>query len=170
MKNIIIILTVFLSGAFISSPAFAKAEAKKKKDSPVTINADRMQYLKNENCMVLEDNVVVKLDSKSLYADKVIAFQGTNSLGKMDFTRIVATGNVVIKDSDKSLYGKKGVWEKSKNVIRFTGEPVVKTKGGQEISAEIIKYNVITGKVTFEGGSKAHITNLKNKNIDFGGF
>jgi len=155
MKKITAILTVAFLGTLITIPANAAEKVKKKEKAPITINADKMQYLQKENCMVAEKNVVVALDDQSLMADKVIAFQGINSDGKQDFTRIVATGDVVIKTPERSLYGKKAVWNRNENVIRFTGSPVVKIKGGQEISAEVIKYNVLTGKVTFEGVAKA---------------
>ncbi len=170
MKKITVIFITALLGTFIAIPANAVEKAEKKKKAPVTINADKMQYLQKENCMVAEKNVVVALDDQSLMADKVIAFQGINSDGKQDFTRIVATGDVVIKTPERSLYGKKAVWNRNENVIRFTGNPVVKIKGGQEISAEVIKYNVLTGKVTFEGVAKAKMKMSGKNNIDFSGF
>ena len=170
MKKITVIFITALLGTFIAIPVNAVEKAEKKKKAPVTINADKMQYLQKENCMVAEKNVVVALDDQSLMADKVIAFQGINSDGKQDFTRIVATGDVVIKTPERSLYGKKAVWNRNENVIRFTGNPVVKIKGGQEISAEVIKYNVLTGKVTFEGVAKAKMKMSGKNNIDFSGF
>jgi len=146
------------------------ATQKKKKQSPITINAEKMQYLKQENCMVAEDNVVVKFDGGTLMADKIIAFQGTNTEGKQDFVRIVATGNVIIKTPDRTLYGQKAVWQKNKNIIRITGEPVVKMKGGQQIQADVIKYDLKTNKVTFEGMAKAKMSVKDKKNFDFTGF
>jgi lipopolysaccharide transport protein LptA len=170
MKKITVILTVAFLGTLITIPVNAAEKVEKKEKAPITINADKMQYLQKENCMVAEKNVIVALDDQSLMADKVIAFQGINSEGKQDFTRIVATGDVVIKTPERSLYGKKAVWNRNENVIRFTGNPVVKTKGGQEISAEVIKYNVLTGKVTFEGVAKAKMKMSDKNNIDFSGF
>ena len=170
MKKITVILTVAFLGTLITIPVNAAEKVEKKEKAPITINADKMQYLQKENCMVAEKNVIVALDDQSLMADKVIAFQGINSEGKQDFTRIVATGDVVIKTPERSLYGKKAVWNRNENVIRFTGNPVVKIKGGQEISAEVIKYNVLTGKVTFEGVAKAKMKMSDKNNIDFSGF
>ena len=170
MKKTTVILTMAFLGTLITIPVNAAEKVKKKEKAPITINADKMQYLQKENCMVAEKNVIVALDDQSLMADKVIAFQGINSEGKQDFTRIVATGDVVIKTPERSLYGKKAVWNRNENVIRFTGNPVVKTKGGQEISAEVIKYNVLTGKVTFEGVAKAKMKMSDKNNIDFSGF
>jgi len=190
MKKFIVLITVILSTIFIAIPVNAadkienlveekttvNAEEKienkteKKKKSPITINADKMQYLQKENCMVAENNVVVALEDQSLMADKVIAFQGINAEGKQDFTRIVATGDVVIKTPERSLYGKKAVWIKDENIIRFTGNPIVKIEGGQQISAEVIKYNVLTGKVTFEGVANAKMSLSDENNFDFSGF
>ena len=170
MKKYIAILIVTLLSTFIVIPVFAADKTSKKKKAPITINADKMQYLQKENCMVAEKNVIVALDDQSLMADKVIAFQGINNEGKQDFTRIVATGDVVIKTPERSLFGKKAVWDRGENIIRFTGSPVVKIKGGQEISAEVIKYNVVTGKVSFEGVAKAKMDMSNKKNIDFSGF
>jgi len=171
MKKFIIILTMMIAGTFIVMPAYAAAETKKKKKAiPATIDADRMQYLKAQNCMVLENNVVIKLDDQSLMADKVIVFQGTNSKGKQDFTRAVATGNVVIKTPGRTLFGKKGVWEMKKKIIRITGNPVVKLKSGQEISAEVIKYDILLEKCTFEGAAKGKMSVTDETNLDFGGF
>ena len=198
MKKFIILITIILSTIFIVMPVNAadkikkqveektevktavKAEEKtenkteekteEKKKAPITINADKMQYLQKENCMVAENNVVVALEDQSLMADKVIAFQGINADGKQDFTRIVATGDVVIKTPERSLYGKKAVWERNENIIRFTGNPIVKIKGGQQISAEVIKYNVLTGKVTFEGVANAKMSLSDENNFDFSGF
>ena len=198
MKKFIILITVILSTVLIAIPANAadktvkQAEEKTevnieekstvkteeeieeekdvKKKNPITINADKMQYLQKENCMIAENNVVVALDDQSLMADKVVAFQGVNADGKQDFTRIVATGDVVIKTPERSLYGKKAVWERNENIIRFTGNPVVKIKGGQQISAEVIKFNVITSKVTFEGVANAKMSLSDENNFDFSGF
>jgi len=174
MKKYLFITLIISLTALLINPVNAadktKKEAKEKEKAPITINADKMQYLQKENCMVAEKNVVVALDDQSLMADKVIAFQGTNADGKQDFTRIVATGNVVIKTPERSLYGQKAVWDRNENVIRFTGNPVVKTESGQEISAEVIKYNIITGKVTFEGVAKAKMSISDKNNIDLSGF
>ena len=170
MKKIIVILTLIFLCTFIVMPAYAVTETKKKKDVPATIKADRMQYLKAENCMVLEDNVIIKLDDQSLTADKVIAFQGTDSKGKQNFTRIIATGNVVIKTPGRTLYGKKGVWETKKKIIRITGDPVVKLKTGQEISAEVIIYDIVLQKCTFEGAAKAKMSVTEDTNLDLGEF
>jgi len=170
MKKTTVILTMAFLGTLITIPVNAAEKVKKKEKAPITINADKMQYLQKENCMVAEKNVIVALDDQSLMADKVIAFQGINSEGKQDFTRIVATGDVVIKTPERSLYGKKAVFDRNENIIRFTGNPIVKIKGGQEITAEVIKYNVFTGQVTFEGVADAKISFSDNKNIDFTGF
>ncbi|MCK5851952.1 hypothetical protein KAH27_02890 [bacterium] len=170
MKKNIVILTLIFLGTFIVMPAYAVTETKKKKDVPATIKADRMQYLKAENCMVLEDNVIIKLDDQSLLADKVIIFQGTDSKGKQEFSRAVATGNVVIKTPGRTLYGKKGVWEMKKKIIRITGDPILKLKSGQEISAEAIKYDIVLEKCTFEGAAKAKMSVTKDTNLDFDGF
>ena len=171
MEKIIFILIVsFIFSGAASTSFAARTKSKKKKQSPITINANRMQYLKDENCMVAEDNVVVKFDGGTLMADKIIAFQGTTPEGKQDFTRIVATGNVIIKTPDRTLYGQKAVWQKNKKNIRVTGNPVVKEKGGQVIQADVIKYDLLLKKVTFEGTAKAKMSVSGKKDFDFTGF
>ncbi len=170
MKKIIFILIVSFILAGSSAFAAQKAKTKKKKQSPITINANSMQYLKDENCMVAEDNVVVKFDGGTLMADKIIAFQGTTSEGKQEFSRIVATGNVVVKTPDRTLYGKKAVWLKNQKIIRVTGNPVVKEKSGHEIHADVIKYDLVTQKVAFEGKAKVKMSISDKNDFDITGF
>ena len=170
MKKFNALFAAILAGAFLVMHVHAADETKKEKKSLVTINADKMHYNKEKGCMIVDNNVVVKLDENSLMADKVIAYQGTTADGKKDFTKIVATGNVVIKTPDRTLLGKKGVWERNKKIIRVTGDPVVKLKSGQEVKAEVIKYDLVLGKCTFEGAAKAQMSISDDDNFDLSGF
>ena len=171
MRTVYIISALLLS-IMLTVPLNAAVKKSKNKKSPAKIKADKMHYLKEEGCMVAENNVVVTLDDQTLSADKVVAYQKTGKDGKQDFSKIVATGDVVIKTPERTLTGQKAVWklDERKGTVRFTGSPVVREKTGHEIAADVIKYDIATGKCTFEGSAKARMDVSDDNKLDFNGF
>ncbi len=160
VRNALVLCGVAVLLLVTTAAAAAKA---KKESSPLRIKADKMEYLKEEGCMVAQDNVVITLDDQTLYADKVVAYLDTSKDGKEKFSKIVATGRVRIQTPEQSVTGKKGVWECKKSMIRITGSPVWREKGGREITADAIKYDLLLRKCTFEGDARARIR-MSDKN------
>jgi lipopolysaccharide transport protein LptA len=133
----------------------------------VQVTAERMEYLTDEHCMVCEHNVRAVLGSgTSLRADKVVAYQGEN---EAEVVKLVATGNVVIKMPERTVYGEKGTWERKTGCVRITGNPVVR-QGEHELTADAIRYEIVTRKISFEGRVRAVMDvsdQDKNKLLNF---
>jgi lipopolysaccharide transport protein LptA len=126
--------------------------ARAAENDTVRVTAERMDYLTDEHCMVCEHNVQATIgDGTSLRADKVVAYQGTNAA---DVEKLVATGNVIIKMPERTVYGQKGTWERATGSVRITGNPVVR-QGGHELTADAIRYQIDSGKISFEGQVRA---------------
>lgn len=133
--------------AVIISLSAAAAEKKAPAD-PINIKAEKIEVLRNENCVVLQDNIKVTTTEYQLAADKAVLYQAE---GSEDYNKIVATGNIRLVSPDHTVTGQKAVWEKKSNEITITGSPRVRQKDGGVASAAVIRYNTVTKKLTFQG-------------------
>ncbi|NLF38859.1 hypothetical protein GX586_05400 [bacterium] len=140
---------VFAAGATALSPAASPTP------SNITIQASKMEYLTDEKCVVLKEGVVVTLEGATLHADNAMAYQSTDSSGKTDFTRIVATGRVRIQTPERLVTAEKGVWERDKDLVRLTGDPSLTERGTGVMTADAIIYHISQRKVSFEGRVRA---------------
>ena len=156
MKTIYI-LTVLL---FCS---FAFGEDKKKDDGPVNITAEKIEFRRKENCIVLQDNIKVIWKDTTLKADKAMLYQAPNS---KQYDKVVAAGNVKLVRPDETVTGQKAVWERTKNEITITGSPKVIRKDGTVVTSPVIRYNTVTKKISLQSkqGIRTRII-LDNKSV-----
>lgn len=139
----------------------------------LTVRAGRMDYLTEERCFICAEDVVVTISNVTLYADRVAAYQDReDAADPQEFTRIVATGNVRVQMGLRTVRGQKGEWERATKQIRITGNPVARERGGREITADAIIYDLALDKISFEGRMqlRAVVTDdLKRDYRDFKG-
>lgn len=139
----------------------------------LTVRAGRMDYLTEERCFICAEDVVVTISNVTLYADRVTAYQDReDAADPQEFTRIVATGNVRVRMGLRTVRGQKGEWERATKQIRITGNPVARERGGREITADAIIYDLALDKISFEGRMqlRAVVTDdLKRDYRDFKG-
>lgn len=139
----------------------------------LTVRAGRMDYLTEERCFICAEDVVVIISNITLYADRVAAYQDReDAADPQEFTRIVATGNVRVQMGWRTVRGQKGEWERATKQIRITGNPVARERGGREITADAIIYDLALDKISFEGRMqlRAVVTDdLKRDYRDFKG-
>lgn len=156
-------LTVFSSSAQPTNPT----------PPTLTVRAGRMDYLPDQRCFICSDNVVVTFSNVVLRADRVTAYQ--NAQGAPDpqeFSRIIAAGNVRVEMGNRTVRGQQGEWQSATKTIRITGNPVARERGGREISADAIVYDLVREKLSFEGRMqlRALVTDdLKREYRDFKG-
>jgi lipopolysaccharide transport protein LptA len=139
------ILTILIALLICCS---VQAEDKKKKDSPINITADKIEYRKKENCILLQDNIKVVWDETTLIADKAMLYQSPNST---EYDKVVAAGNIKLVSPERVVTGQKAVWVRAKNEITITGSPHVREKDGAVVTSAVIRYNTETKKVTLQG-------------------
>ena len=153
-------------GVVLMVTAVRPAMAEEQPDR-VQVTAERMEYLTDEHCMVCEYNVQALLGSgTSLRADKVVAYQGAN---EAEVVKLVATGKVIIKMPERTVTGGKATWERKTGCVRITLNPVVR-QGEHELTADAIRYEIATRKISFEGRVRATMDvsdQDKNKLLNF---
>ena len=135
-----------LSAVIIS--VTAAAAEKQTPSDPINIKAEKIEVLRKENCVVLQDNIKVTTTEYQLSADKAVLYQAA---GSEEYNKIVATGNIKLVSPEHTVTGQKAVWEKKSNQITITGSPRVRQKDGGVASAAVIRYNTVTKKLTFQG-------------------
>jgi lipopolysaccharide transport protein LptA len=141
MKTLCILTAVIISFA-------ALAAEKKEPVDTINIKAEKIEVMRNENCVVLQDNIKVTTTEYQLSADKAVLYQAD---GSEEYNKIVATGNIRLVSPEHTVTGQKAVWEKKSNEITITGSPRVRQKDGGVASAAVIRYNTVTKKLTFQG-------------------
>ena len=136
-----------LSALLICCSVQAAEKTKKKNDSPVNITAEKIEIRREDNCIVLQDNIKVVWDTTILRADKAMVYQTPNS---DEYNKVVAVGNVKLERPDQVVTGQKAVWERAKNEITITGTPRVRQKDGTVVTSAVIRYNTKTGKIILQ--------------------
>ena len=138
-------------------------------NAAVNATAENMYYLQEHSCFVFETNVVVTIGTHALYADKVVAYQVTNGTAKTEeFSMIVASGNVRLDAPGRTVKGATGVWNRIEKTIRVCGNAAVREKGGREVVAQAIIYDMERERITFEGRTRvrALVNDGMKKNLN----
>jgi len=162
-------------GMIVASVGIITALAQETAAPPptLTVRAGRMDYLAEERCFICDEDVVVTISNVTLYADRVVAYQDKEGAAdEQEFARIIASGNVRVTMGARTVRGQKGEWDRATKAIRITGNPVARERGGREITADAIVYDLAQDKISFEGRMqlRAVVTDdLKRNYRDFKG-
>ncbi len=127
-------------------------------DGPIDVKADTGIYQGDKtdlrgNVRVIQDGAVITSDQMDIFRlrESRTSDAGSVKLGAVD--RIVATGNFRYKTEENDIRGRKGVYERDKNIMTVTGDVVVIQSGGQgnRVRSEKMIYNTKTGRINFSG-------------------
>jgi lipopolysaccharide transport protein LptA len=131
-------------------------------DAPIDVKADLAVYKGPKT--VLTGNVFLRQETSDISADQMNMFreeldQTNNGIEAQivkygNINRIVAVGNFKYVTPDSSVTGKKGVYERDKNIITVTGNVKYVQTNGSSARGEILTYDLATNKVTFGGRCK----------------
>jgi len=137
-------------------------------DGPIDIKAETGIY--KGNTTDLRGNVQVVQDGATITSDKMDIFRvqektrtdtGSVKLGAV--RRIVATGNFRYVTDENDIRGRKGVYERDKNIMTVTGNVIVIQPDGKRVTTEKMTYNTKTGRVQFSGNCSGQDCNGKGR-------
>lgn len=125
------------------------AEKTEKKQIPIVIESDTLNYSKKDNLLIYKGNVVVKKEDFVLHSDmlKILLDQ------KGDINRIIAIGHVHFKKGDRTGKSDKAEYFKDKNYIILTGNAQLQ-QNNNIIEGEKIIYYLDTEKAEVVGQKK----------------
>lgn len=141
---------LFLLLAFSASPALAQ--------NKVEISSDLFVMNEESQEAVFTGNVVVKHPVVTVWAPKVIATLGTG--GTADIKTFEATGgNVRLLTKDQDATGEHAIYTPADQLLRLTGNVVVKTASGTVNSSELV-VNLDTNISTFISTDGGRVTGI----------
>lgn len=137
-------------------------------DGPIDIKAETGIYKGNTtdlrgNVQVVQDGATITSDNMDIFRvqEKSGADTGSVKLGAV--RRIVATGNFRYVTDENDIRGRKGVYERDKNIMTVTGNVIVIQPDGKRVTTEKMTYNTKTGRVQFSGNCSGQDCNGKGR-------
>ena len=134
-----LVLTASDAGVLLSRPVAAV---------PVTVSADKLDYLKKESRAVYRGHAVAKRDGMTLTCDELEAFFAPSG----EIQRIVARGNVYAIDGDREAWGDEAEFINETGVLTVKGNPRGK-QGPREVEGEVVTFTTGIDRVVV---TKAH--------------
>jgi lipopolysaccharide transport protein LptA len=107
-------------------------------NKPVSVQADKLDYLKKENRAVYRGHAIAKRDGMTLTCDELEAFFAASG----EVERIVARGNVYAIDGDREAWGDDAEFINETGVLTVRGKPRGK-QGPREVEGEVVTF--VTG-------------------------
>ena len=125
-------------------------------DGPIDVKAETGIYQGDKtdlrgNVEVLQDGAVITSDQMDIFRVQESGSSDTGSVKLGAIRHIVATGNFRYKTDENDIRGRKGVYERDKNIMTVTGDVVVIQPSGNRVKAEKMTYNTKTGTIRFTG-------------------
>ena len=125
-------------------------------DGPIKISADIGIYQGDEtdlreNVRVVQDGAVISADQMDVFRVQTESDVEPPSVKLGAIQRIVASGNFRYVTEENDIRGRKGVYQRDKNIMTVTGDVVVVQPDGKRVQAENLTYNTKTGQVRFSG-------------------
>ena len=125
-------------------------------DGPIDVKAETGIYQGDKTDLrgdvrVVQDGAVITSDQMDVFRIRENGSSDTGSVKLGAIRRIIATGNFRYKTDENDIRGRKGVYERDKNIMTVTGNVVVIQPGGNRVRAEKMVYNTKTGTIRFSG-------------------
>ncbi len=125
-------------------------------DGPINVKADRGIYQGDKTDLrggvrVVQDGAVITSDQMDVFRIRENGGSDTGSVKLGAVRKIVATGNFRYKTDENDIRGRKGVYERERNLMTVTGDVVVIQPGGNRVRSEKMTYNTKTGRIRFLG-------------------
>lgn len=142
-----------------------------KSDSPIHVNADRMEAKQDERTVVFEGHVLVTQDDLTITSNRLLvkaleenatkeekgkkkekqpATQESSPQEKIDYIQF--EGDVKVTQQDRLATANKAIFYQKEQKIIMTGRPVV-TKGQDRIEGDLITIYLQQGRSVVESGS-----------------
>jgi len=125
-------------------------------DGPVKIFAETGIYQGDKtdlrkNVRVLQEGAVITSDQMDIFRlqEKTEGDVPSVKLGAIRL--IVANGNFRYVTEENDIRGRKGVYQRDKNIMVVTGDVVVIQPGGNRVQAEKMTYDTKAGRIKFSG-------------------
>ena len=125
-------------------------------DGPINVTAETGIYQGDKtdlrgDVQVVQDGAVITSDQMDVFRIRENGSSDTGSVKLGAIRRIVATGDFRYKTVENDIRGRKGVYEREKNIMTVTGDVIVIQPGGNRVQSEKMTYNTKTGKIRFLG-------------------
>lgn len=150
MTRILLVFTLLFTLAGTASAQFGLGG-----DQDIFVNATKATY--KDRLTILEGNVDVRqgdaqILSNIMHIYRAKADPGADESIKMGaVTRIEAEGDFIYITPDTRVTGKRGVYERDKDLITVTGNVKVRQTSGNTASTDKLFYNVKTETIRFAG-------------------
>ncbi len=133
--------------------------------APISIDAEKLEYLEKEQKFVYSGNVIAKQGDASIRAPTITVFlekdaakkppgQGQEGGMNEQIKRIEACCKVVVNSKDQVGTGDRGVYDKENNKVFLYGNPVL-TQGPNVVRGApdgVLEYDLNTGRANIRGG------------------
>jgi lipopolysaccharide export system protein LptA len=132
--------------------------------APISIDAEKLEYLEKEQKFIYSGNVVAKQGDASIRAPTITVFlekdaakkppgQGQEGGMNEQIKRIEACCKVVVNSKDQVGTGDRGVYDKENNKVFLYGNPVL-TQGPNVVRGGpdgVLEYDLNTGRANIRG-------------------
>lgn len=152
MRRLAFFMTVGLLLAPINASAQFVAGAP---TGDVHIKADKSVHKGGKT--ILTGKVDIRQGDVQIFADKMTIYRDksqsavTQGIGSGAISKIEADGNFEYITPENTVTGKRGVYEREKNIITVTGNVRVRQPNGNTARTQRLIYNVDTRAVRFDG-------------------
>lgn len=156
-------LKSFISAAGLTAlMSFSAAAQISGNSGPIQIEADRLDFLDQENQAVYVGNVDAQQGDARIRAEKLTIFFEEGNAGGDESAiggsvgavkRLLAEGTVYYMTPDEKARGNQGVYNYQDNTITLTGDVTV-TRGENVITGDKLLINVGSGRSTISSNSK----------------
>ncbi len=145
------------SGAKSTSPERTSAKPGQRSNSPIVIDADRMEALKREGLVIFIGNVVAKQDNSIQSADRMEVY--LDEKGER-VIRIVSTGNVKIVTEDcRTGTARRAEYYDDEQRLRLIGDAKV-WQEDNVVTGEEIEILLAEDRSTVSGGSQGRVKSV----------
>ena len=125
-------------------------------DGPINVKAETGIYHGdktdlNGDVRVVQDGAIITSNQMDIFRISKKSGSDTGSVKLGAIRQIVATGDFQYKTEENDIRGRKGVYQRDKNIMTVTGDVVVIQSGGNRVKSETMTYNTKTGTIRFSG-------------------
>jgi lipopolysaccharide export system protein LptA len=153
-----LIISLLLLLAMIEPTIAASSANNSLKDAPISVDADSLEIMQNQNKAVFSGNVIATQQDMVLKSDKMIIYyqqqakgaeQEKSPLGALE--RIEVLGNVKMNTPTESASSERGLYDAMREKIFLYGNVVLR-KDGNVLNGSALQYDMKTGSSIVNGG------------------
>jgi lipopolysaccharide export system protein LptA len=123
--------------------------------APVDFDAGRLEVQDRDNRVILSGSVIVSQAGLTVRSDRMVV--NYDDAGKLDVTRITATGGVVVTRGSDRASGGTAVYDLGSRIITMAGD-VRLNRGGDSLSGGRLVINLDSGVASIDGRASGGTT------------